>query len=244
MSRRGKRTLGPRTYRAVKAVARAAIMKTSETKNTTVTQEGLDVYHNAQISALNQQPVSDAQFFDIWRYNIACGPGVNQRIGTEIMPRGLSLRLYCENLLDRPNLHWRVIIGVAPKTLKDGLTKSAYDNLEMMQGIGGNLIRHIDTELGYKILYDRVFKNEIGTSHSVVSGATWYPKRCHFFKKIWIKRKKGSKISYVAAVNGATAAINNKPVFMAVIPYDSNNTLATDQVGEVNWQAKLYWKDI
>lgn len=241
MTRRGKRILGRRTYQTMKAVALKAIMKKSETKNTTVSQEGLDVYHNGQISALNQQPTTDAQFFNIWRYNITCGPGLNQRIGTEIQPRGCSIRLYLENDVNRPNLHWRIIIGVAPKLKIDGLTTTAYDNLEMMDGIGGNLVRHINTEAGYKILYDRIYKNEIGIS---TKAGDWTLRRCHKFLKIWLRRKRGSKITFVSAVNGATSAINNKPVFMACIPYDSNNTLATDYVGEVNWQAKLYWKDL
>jgi len=226
----------------MRKIAASQILKKAETKNTVLAHENADLYHNGQISALNQQPDTDAQFWNIWSTTIVPGTGYNNRIGTEIMPRGMSLRMYFENQLDRPNVCYRVIIGIAPKLLSNGLTPTNYDNLELMQGIGSNLVRHIDTEKGYKILYDRVFKNEAGFV-SVPLGGTG-GKKYHMFKKIWLRRKRGSKISYVASTAGVSSAINNKPVFMAIIPYDSYNTLWTDNIANVSWQAKLYWKDV
>lgn len=225
----------------MRKIAASQILKKAETKNTVLAHEGVDLYHNGQISALNQQPDSDAQFWNIWSTTIVAGTGYNNRIGTEIMPRGMSLRMYFENEKDRPNIHYRLIIGIAPKLLSNGLTPTNYDNLELMQGIGSNLVRHVDTEKGYKILYDRVFKNEAGTT---ISNTPATDRRYHCFRKIWLRRKRGSKISYVASVNGVASAINNKPVFMCVIPYDSENSLYTDHIANVTWQAKLYWKDV
>lgn len=239
--RAGRRKLGRRTYRVMRRIAASQILKKAETKNTVLAHEGVDLYHNGQISVLNLQPDSDAQFWNIWSTTIVPGTGYNNRVGTEIMPRGMSIRMYFENEALRPNVHYRLIIGIAPKLLADGLTPSNYDNLQLFQGIGSNLVRHVDTEKGYKILYDRIYRVEQGFT-GWAGGAG--PFRCHKFLKIWLRRKRGSKITYVASNAGVASAINNKPVFMCIIPYDSDNTLPTDHIGNVTWQAKLYWKDV
>jgi len=154
----------------------------------------------------------------------------------------MSVRLYLENVDDRPNIHYRIIIGVAPKQRADG-TVTDWNNLEMLdQGSPGNLIRHSANDLGYKFLYDRVISKEIGSSWVAVGTAV--NKRCHLFRKIWIKKKKANKIVYNTSATGVVANIVNKPMFMAVIPYDSQNTLATDLIARLSFQTKLYWKDV
>lgn len=212
-----------------------------ETKHASLGQEEFAVYHNAQISAgAASQPITVQQLFNVWS-KILPGTNVNNRIGTEIFPRGLSLRLYLENVLDRPNVHWRIIIGCAPKQRSDG-TVSTYDNLEILDaGSNGNLVRHTSNDLGYKIFYDKVFKNEQGISTVPLGGTGG--KRAHKFVKIWIRRKKANKIIFNSAASGVQANIINKPFFFCVIPYDSSNTLSTDICGYINYQCKLWFKD-
>jgi hypothetical protein len=245
MSRRGKRTLGRQTYRAMKAIAKKVSLKNMETKHATLASEGAALYHNGQISATNSQPTTNAQMFNVWKL-IVPGTAVNNRIGTEIWPRGMSVRLYLENMGDRPNIHYRVMIGAAPKQRSDG-TSTNYNNLELldMGGTVGNLCRHATTDLGYKFFYDRVFRSELGqTNTGSLQGVTsGVERRCHLFKKIWIKRKKAGKIIYNNSASGVVAEIVNKPLFFCVLAYDSTNTLITDQIGLFSYQTKLYWKD-
>lgn len=234
----GRRRPARRTYQIAKRAATAVVMKKTETKHTSFGAENLALYHNNQIGLTNSQPVTVAGFFNCWSF-ITAGTNVTNRVGNEITPRGMSLRLYLENQDVRPNVHYRVIIGTAPKQRSDG-TATAYNNLEILDaGSPGNLVRHTSSDLGYKIFYDRVFKNEIGVS--TVSGVA--TKRFHMFKKIWIKRKRASKIVYNSSASGVTANIVNKPVFLCIIPYDSQNTLSTDDIAILNYQCKLYWKD-
>lgn len=239
MNRRGKPTLARRTYQTMTRVARKVVMKNMETKHASLGAENLPIFHNSQISVTNTNPISIQSMFNVWT-NIVPGTNVTNRVGTEIFPRGMSVRLYLENESDRPNIHYRVIIGVAPKQRADG-TATTFNNLEMLdQGSPGNLIRHSAADLGYKFLYDKVIRNEMGFNAITPANVG---KRCHRFLKIWIKRKKGSKIVYNSAATGVVANIVNKPLFMAVIGYDSQSSLATDQVGVLNFQTKLYWKD-
>lgn len=238
-SRSGKYRRGRRTYQKMKKAATAVLNKKIETKHASFGNEDVSLYHNHQIGALNTQPLSDIVFFNCWT-KILTGTGVVNRIGNEIMPRGLSLRMYIENDDVRPNLHYRILIGMAPKLDIAGVA-TTYNNLEPMDvgGSGSNIIRHINTDAGYKILYDRIHKNEIGVS--TVSGVS--TKRYHFFKKIWLKAKKGIKIVYNNSVTGVISDIINKRMFLSVIAYDSYNTPYSDYVAKLSYQCKMYWKD-
>lgn len=214
-------------------------MKNMETKHATLASDAAALYHNGQISAGNTQPTTNAQMFNVWKL-IVPGTAVNNRIGTEIFPRGMSMRIFLENLQDRPNVTYRIIIGAAPKQRSDGVGTN-YNNLELLDqgGTTGNLCRHTTADLGYKIFYDRVYKNECGFSGQGVGG----PYKYHLFKKIWIKRKKAGKIIYNTSATGVVAEIVNKPLFFCVIAYDSTNTLYTDHIANLSYQTKLYWKD-
>lgn len=237
----GKYRRGRQTYQKMKRVATAVLNKKTETKHTSFGRDDVSLYHNQQIvaGAGTRQPLTDLTFFNIWT-SVLPGTGVVNRIGNEIIPRGISVRLYLENQADRPNLTYRIIFGLAPKTNVAGAA-TTYNNLELMDigGCANNICRHIAQDAGYKILYDRVIRNEFGGPTDVSGGA----KRSHKFVKLWIRPKKGTKIVYNTSNTGVISDTVNKRIFMTVIPYDSYNTLTTDNVAQMSYQAKLYWKD-
>lgn len=210
-----------------------------ETKHATLSSEAGALYHNGQISVTNSQPTTNAQMFNVWKL-IVPGTGGNNRIGTEIFPRGMSMRIFLENLAGRPNVHYRIMIGAAPKQTTSGVATN-YNNLELLDqgGAVGNLCRHPTTDSGYKVFYDRIFRNELGFAQ----GANGNQSASHRFVKIWIKRKKAGKIVYNGSASGVISEIVNKPLFFCVIAYDSTNTLSTDHIANLSYQTKLYWKD-
>ena len=112
-------------------------------------------------------------------------------------------------------------------------------------GTVGNLCRHPTTDLGYKFFYDRVIRNELGQTNTGAEQGSFsgYMRRGHKFLKIWIKRKKASKIIYNNSASGVVAEIVNKPLFFCVLAYDSTNSLITDHIANMSYQTKLYWKD-
>jgi hypothetical protein len=238
-SRRGKYSRGRRTYRIATKAAKRVLNRKIETKHASFGGENFALYHNNQIGAGNDQPFSVQGIFNCWTF-ITPGTAVTNRVGNEIMPRGFSMRLYLENMPDRPNLHYRIIMGAAPK-LKPDNTPSTWDNLGTLLDAGsrGNLVRHMSTDQGFKIFHDRVYRNELGNCND----GTGNTKRCHKFLKFWIKRKKASKIIYQSSATGVVAPIINKPFFCVIIAYDSYNTLITDIVARYDYQCKLYWKD-
>lgn len=241
----GKRI--PRPMKStVKKIATQVMRKHIETKVAGGGEENLSLYHNGAItSAADSQPLAITNLFNIWS-QIVSGTNSNSRVGTEIIPRGMSIRLYLENLAGRPFLHYRIICGFAPKQRTDGVA-TAYNNLQVLSAASnGNLLRHTSQDLGYKVVYDRIFRNECnggawtGSEQGVTAGS-W--KRNHLFKKIWIRPTKNGRIVYNGAATGVVSRIVNKPFFMCVIPYDSQNTLSTDEVARLSYSFQLYFKD-
>ena len=236
-SRLGKRTRARRSYRRISRIATNAVMKKAETKYAVINRENVQLYHNVGETGgaagpyLN--PYTDATFFNCWAL-INQGAAVFNRVGNEIYPRGMCIRLWLANKNDRPNLHYRVVIGCLPKTNVAGAVTTA-TNFQWLENYFNVLQGFPNHDAGVKLFYDKVFKNEIGFSE--VAGLSH--KENHMFKKIFIKRKRSSKITFAAGTN----VIKNKPVFMAVIPYDSYGTLVTDNIASMAYSCKLYWKD-
>ena len=243
---RGKRT---RSQKMLRRTISKVLMKKTETKHAGNGAEAWSLYHNGSGSGSGAaaQPIGIPGLDNLWRY-CTTGTTVTNRIGNEIYPRGISLRLYLENMDDRPNLHYRIICGFRPKTNADGTVTTATTMAQMLDAsANGNLIRHTSSDQGYKFVYDRVVRSEIGfSSAGMASSGQWFPnqKRSHIFKKIWLRPKKGSKIIYPSGAFGAVIDPINKAFFTAIIAYDSNNTLTTDKLAELNYTYKIYWKDV
>lgn len=239
MTRRGKRTLGRRTYQTVRRMTNRALMKKAETKYAVINRENVQLYHNVGETGgligpyLN--PYTDSQFFNCWSL-IQSGTQVFNRVGNEIYPRGMSIRLWLANKSTFPNLHYRVVIGCLPKMNVAGAVTTA-TNFQWIENYFNVLQGFPNHDAGVKLFYDKVIRNELGIS---TVGGNWANKECHKFLKIFIKRKRANKIVFAAGTN----VIKNKPVFMAVIPYDSYGTLVTDNVASMAYSCKLYWKDL
>lgn len=242
MTRRGKyaRTRPRSTFQS--RVTRV-LMKKAETKQMAAGSEDVQLYHNTGVTGYTYvAPV----LFNPWN-GIGQGNGRQQRVGLEIAPRGMSMRIWMANKLDRPNVLYRVSVVILPKTFNNTrVTTGSIDPFVPIYaggGVGNNIALFWDVEKGIKVLYDRVFSNEKGYS-SVLNGGggtSTGNKECHIFKKLWIKRKRSSTIKFESNAN---QDILNKPLAVYVIPYDSYGTLTTDRVGSCAFAYQLYWKDV
>lgn len=166
------------------------------------------------------------------------GTNNHQRIGDEIVPRGMSMRLWLANKQDRPNILYRILVLIMPKSYNGiAVTAGSMDiGITFDNGANGNYITMpIDTEKGVKVLYDKVHRNEIGLSR----GIDGQYRENHLFKKLWIKRKRANKIAW----DSAGVEIVNKMLNVYVIPYDSYGTLTTDNIASCAWTCTLYYKD-
>lgn len=223
---------------------RKVIMKTAETKELTFGFENVQLYHNTGTTGYT---FVGPLLFNTWN-SIGQGAGEQQRIGKEVYARGMSLRLWIANKLDRPNVMYRLIVCILPKTYNNA--RVTIGSLDIGEGVnaggavGNYMVLPMDTEKGIKVLYDRVFNLQTGVSNISYAQGGLRPAgnlECHMYKKLWIKSKKNQRLRFES--NGNQDIIN-KPMAVYLIPYDSYGTLTTDNIASCAGVCKIYWKDV
>lgn len=238
-----KRKTRGRRPQTLKRKITLILNKKIETKYYDIAQEDVQLYHNIGYNASGvpgptSNPGSEPTFFNCWSV-IPQGVQRNQRIGDKIVPIGMSLKISMFAKLDRPNVTYRIIVCTMPKAI--GGTTTTYTNVYPFQtanlGANGNtMLLPLDKDRGVKALYDRLVNTNVGFSNRSGPGGA----ETHFYKKLWIKRKRSNPIIF----NGNAADIVNSPLLLYVIPYDSKGTLITDNIASMGYYCRMYYKDL
>jgi hypothetical protein len=236
--RSGKYSRGPKSFaKRVKKV----ILKTAETKMKVGAFENLSLYHDrGQVAAGATSTTQAPVIWNPWDL-IDKGVASNMRIGDEIVPRGMALRLAYYCVADRQAQFVRIIIAQVPRvnTIPGGgaevvSNSSSYDLLDPA-GSNDTVTGMIkDKDSGIRVLYDRMWT---GTARGKTEDADELGDN-RFFKKIWIRYKGGRKIRWQP-----DGYMLNNPIAVWVIPYDDYGTLRTDILGRCACTWKLYFKD-
>jgi hypothetical protein len=174
-----------------------------------------------------------AVVFNPW-YAITKGTSISQRIGDEVYPRGMSFRIMYWTAQSRASQFVRIIVAVIPKIVATDIMDGS--NFDLMDANGSNdTVTGMIKKEGVKVLYDRVItlRADGSTDSTSADGDQ------RFFKKFYIKSKKGSKLSW-----GQDGLLQNKPVGIWVIPYDKYSALRTDALGTCSFTYKMYFKDV
>lgn len=241
MNRRGR--FGRKRTRFARAVKKV-VLKTAETKYLTIGTENTQLYHdvgNFTGPTTNQGAI----LFDPWSF-VSQGTTYKTRVGDQLIPRGMSIKLWLANKLDRPNVIYRIMVVVLARTIAGVIP--AYNNVDLFKAtdVGTNnttIIAEVDPDKVKKVLYDKLVRNEgyaqASTGTEIAPGANFKGKEKHAVKKLWIKAKNQRKIVY----NAGTNVHQNNYMSVYVIPYDSYGTAQTDNIASVAYFAKLYWKD-
>lgn len=235
---RGKfgRPAGRRTFQSR---VRKAILKTAETKYYDISTENRQLYHNLGGNGVNipLAPTSLTPWFNPW-LNIQKGTGRFNRIGDRITPRGMSLKIYLANKLDRPHCQIRLIVAILPKSIGTTITTEQFDPFQISNaGINGNnMLWPADKDNGVKFLYDKIHK---------IDGMNWFStptngKEVTKYVRLWIKRKRSRDIIY----NTTDTTMVNKPLAVYAIPYEQYSTLTTDNVASLAGFMRMYYKDV
>lgn len=219
--------------RSFQSRVRRVIRKTAETKYLTGAAENLAVYHDRGAAGAGALTTNQgAIVWDPW-YGITKGTGISNRIGDEIYPIGMSMRLAYWAEADRGAQYVRIIFAVLPKNWGSNVTDGT--NYDLLDQAGSNdTVTGMCKREGLKVLYDRMvtLHNNPRQASDVFGGS-------RFFKKIWIKSKKGGKLTW-----GQDGLLNNKPMGIFVVPYDEYTTPRTSQLGKVAYTYKCYFKDV
>lgn len=220
------------------ARVKKVLMRNAETKYFDIGKEDQQLYHNTGIAGTAYVcPVVSNPWQLInngsYRYN---------RIGDVIQPRGMKVNIWMSNKEDRPNVQYRIVVAIFPKTYGgSAVTPGSIDPAPSMQNgaLGNYLILPFDKEKGIKVLYDRIVRNNWNSNTSLTNAAAFTPKEMSCTKTLYIRRKRSANIVYEPA-----GAITNKPLYIFVIPYDAKGTLTSDRIASCAVFTRLYWKDV
>lgn len=234
---RGKRALYRRMKRSrFAAKVTKVLMKKIETKYFDIGTQEAQLFHNLGYGVVAPVSVSALpDFFNPW-LNITQGTARSQRIGDCIVPRGMALKLFWQNKTDRPCTMLRVIVAILPKMYNGNVVTSVFDPFQIpnLNAMGNTMCLPIDHDKGIKCLYDRVHR-----MNTLWPNVTGNNRQFTKLIRIWIKRKRGSKIKYDTYGN----TIVNKPIAVYCIPYEEYATLTTDKVSSITGTMRLYYKD-
>lgn len=240
-SRRSRRTKFSRKGRSLQTQVTRILNKKTETKYFDLGVENEQLYHNLGWGTSLIPPTvcsSISNWFNPW-LNIQQGTGRYNRIGDEISPRGMMLKMFLASKNDRPNVQYRIIVARLPKVYNGTITTLSFDPFQAANaGTCGNLqLRPADKDKGVKFYYDRIHTvaQEYGFPDS---GQTLKEKTKTL--KLWIKRKRSGNIKF--DTNGNTLV--NSPVAIYVLPYEQYNTFTTDKIATVTGFMRMYYKDI
>lgn len=211
-------------------------MKKVETKYHILGGDDTLLYHDrGTTTATAVGATQGALIWDPW-VNIGQGTGARNRIGDEIYPRGMALRLTMYNATDRTALFYRIIVCKLNRVINGtGMTGGNFDMFDA-NGANDSIASIIKNDQGVKVYYDKTFTVQGCVQSSVGIDAT---RKLRLFKKLFINPKGTKKIVFSAANQ-----IVNNPLAVFVLPYDAYATLRTDNVVNCQYSCKLYFKDV
>jgi len=231
-----------RTKKIFQKRVRKAVLKTSETKTRLFASENVSLYHDRGTSDAGLiSSTQGAIIFNPW-YNVTRGTAVGNRIGDEIYPVGMAIRLAYWCAADRQAQYVRIVVCSVPKasTIANAGAEvvTAGGSLDILDPAGSNdtvtgMIQSAD-DSGIKVLYDKLWT---GTAKGKTEDADELGDN-RFFKKIWIRAKRGSKIHW-----RPDGYMKNNPLAVYVLPYDDYGSLRSDILGKCSYTCKLYYKD-
>jgi len=221
-----KKTYTTPTKKLVKLIRKIAL-KGCETKNTHVIVENNNLYHNSQFIVNGLLATTYGTGDD----NSGLSAN-NVRLGDAVIARGLSIKLWIANKLDRPNVMYKIIV----------FRYQSNDNpsdIFLSQSTTNIMLRDFDTEK-YSIIAQKSFNLQVGFS-AIPNGdgtSNLNRKEAHKYVKFYIPLK-NKQIRY----NNNSQIPKFKNIGFMAAPYDSYGTLTTDNIASFAYNYKFYFKD-
>lgn len=204
-------------------------LKNVETKSTHTIHENVNINHNTGYIYTNLLKTSQG----ITDTDTGTSAYAN-RIGDELLARGISIKLWIANKLDRPNVMYR--IGVFKYQAASVPTLS-----QIFTGANGNrMMDNLDKEF-ITVVYQKIINLQTGVSGTLPIGSDatkWAQKEAHKYLKLWIPLK-NKKILY----NNSGSVPKFIDYGFFIVPYDSYGTLTTDTIASFAYEQQFYFKD-
>lgn len=160
--------------------------------------------------------------------------GTNQftRVGDKVWGKGLKVKMWLSNKLDRSNVIYRIYAITMPV---DSLTANP-SNLWSGSVTGNNFLLEIINTDKYKVLYQKVINCQT-TSKWTGGDVQRETSRYHSF---YLKLNR--MIGY-SADNGQVPKYQRDIIGIGVVAYDASGTLLTDNIASYRLKSRFYFKD-
>lgn len=210
-----------RTKQLVNLIKKVSL-RNVETKSVHKVQENININHNSGSIHTNllktEQGITDTD---------TGTSAYSNRIGDELIARGLSIKLWIANKKDRPNVMYRMVVfryqSQSVPTLASCFT-----------GANGNrMMDQIDKEY-ITVIYQKIFNLQ----NNIAFADAAHTREAHTYRKIWIPLR-NKKLVYN---NGGTIPKFTDIGFF-IVPYDSYGTLTTDNISSYAFEYQFYFKD-
>jgi len=213
----------------IKLIKKVAL-KPCETKHTHQIQENLQLYHNVPKTIISNMLYTSQSVADD-------GSGTASyavRIGDQIVARGIAIKLWIANKLDRPNVMYRINVFKYYSS-----THPPVNDIYYSQGTSNYMIRDLNIE-GYKVIKSFRLNVNQGASERVETSTNEFRgAEGHKYLSFYIPLKN----RILTYQNGYNELRNNESMGVNIVCYDSYGTLTTDNIASVACSYKLYFKD-
>lgn len=216
--------------RGLTKMVKAISLRQCETKKSNqYSTAGVSLFHNLAfyVPSLQstEQGVSDPQ---------GSIQDSRNRIGDEVIARGIKLKWFLENIADRPNVMYRIHVfryNTLEVPLSDNYFWAGTDSN------GGNMNRMLDKPNveRIKVIKEIMIKPTYQANYSVDP----QNKVKTNFVECWIPLK-NRKVKYN---DDNSNDVRYTDIGFAVTTYDAINTAQTDQLANLQWSSCFYFKD-
>lgn len=221
----------PRRATNIVSLIKRVSLKACETKRSTEFTEGQEMRHNSTHYVLNLCHTSQG-------IEQAAGMATNysNRIGDEIIPKGMLCKFHYLTAPSRPNMTGVVYLF----QYRSDLTVSDATFWRGQWGFGSQIPRLIDQPDSNNIKILKKYKLQNRTANSFLQAdGTQTQRLTGSFFDFYYKFPGVKKMKYDA--HGTTPKW--KDLGLAMVFYDANNTLTSDDIGYMSWSTTFYFKD-
>lgn len=234
-SKNKKKLATTKSSKTVAKIAKNVVLNLSETKMGNYAKENQQLYHNDW-----SYPDTNACYTDQGTTD-ADNTQVNNRVGNAVQPRKLWWRIQLFNKLDRPNLHYRVVVFRRNTDSSGGLNAVPTGEPEQVffPAVLGNLMILPWNREQCTPVYDKIFTLVNPNYGDFVSvGST--NKEISKIVDINIDLKRFKQFTY----NQGGGVPKNAVYQLGILAYDAYGTLTTDNIASYAMLRRFYFKDI
>lgn len=214
----------------VKSVIKSTALKNIETKRSTRHLENQNLNHNVTYYIDNLLRTEEGTS------NPSGSSLVNNRVGNQVLGRGIGVKLWISNKTDRPNVMYKIFVFRHPtRIIASGMNDTIF--WQGIDGTGGTMNRMIDHVAGNRVTLLKTITIEPNKEANYSQNPEKFEKSrlVDFYvplknKKIWYNMD-----------NSMTPSFSD--VAMAIVAYDAYGTLQTDIVASFAYNIRFYFKD-